>query len=734
VGTFGSGLLKFDQHKNLIQQFKYEVPDPISLFDNVVSCIIQNQDDTILLGTGSGARIFNEVTQQFSLFHNDKNFHDSAQVGWSKIFQDKQGLTWFGRWGLGLVRYNPKDNSFKLFDSDAKDSSSILSGLINSILEDRSGDFWVAGVGGINRLNRETLRFKHYVTGRNITCLYEDSGGSLWAGTDRGLLQYSQKEDRFTSFLDPQSEINSFTIGGVIEDNAKNLWLTSPSAIIRLNPSTKETFVYGSRFGISQNSLLPYGAIYLPYGATYKDGKGQIFIGNPNGFYTFSPEELAVKTDLKIIITDLFINTLPVLPGKGSPIQKSVEEISDLDLKYNQKNITFNFAAIDYREPEAIKYFYMLEGYDREWQEVMEKKDNSSNYFNLPQGRYLYRVKAFNRDGTKAEKLITILINPPWWQTWWAYTLEALLLIVAVWTLIKWRTRVLKKEKIVLEEKVVERTRELKEEKEIVETTLSELKTTQAQLIHSERMASLGELTAGIAHEIQNPLNFVNNFSEVSNELIDEMNQEIEKGNNEEVKAIAINVKQNLEKILHHGKRADDIVKSMLQHSRSSGGVKEPTEINALADEYLRLAYHGLRAKDKSFTANTKTDFDESIGKINILPQDIGRVILNLYNNAFYAVTEKKKQAGDGYEPTVSVSTKKLNAKVEIRVHDNGNGIPQKVLDKVFQPFFTTKPTGQGTGLGLSLAYDIVKAHGGEIKVETKEGQFSEFIIELPIK
>jgi signal transduction histidine kinase len=407
--------------------------------------------------------------------------------------------------------------------------------------------------------------------------------------------------------------------------------------------------------------------------------------------------------------------------------------ISDVDLKYNQKNITFNFAAIDYREPEAIKYFYMLEGYDRDWQEVTEKKENSSYYFNLPQGRYVYRLKAFNRDGTKAEKAITIRINPPWWETWWAYTLETLLLIATVWTLIKWRTRVLKKEKIVLEEKVAQRTKELKEEKEIVESTLSELKTTQAQLIHSERMASLGELTAGIAHEIQNPLNFVNNFSEVGNELIDEMNQEIAKGNTEKAKAIATDVKQNLEKILHHGKRADAIVKGMLQHSRSSGGVKEPTDINALADEYLRLAYHGLRAKDKSFNANMKTDFDESIKKINIVPQDIGRVILNLYNNAFYAVTEKKKQAGDGYEPTVSVSTKKLNGEVEISVKDNGNGIPQKVLDKVFQPFFTTKPTGQGTGLGLSLAYDIVKAHGGEIKVETKEGEFSEFIIELPI-
>jgi signal transduction histidine kinase len=273
----------------------------------------------------------------------------------------------------------------------------------------------------------------------------------------------------------------------------------------------------------------------------------------------------------------------------------------------------------------------------------------------------------------------------------------------------------------------------LKEEKKRAEDALSELRATQSQLIQSEKMASLGELTAGIAHEIQNPLNFVNNFSEVNSELIAEMKQEIDKGNLDDVKAIANDIDENEQKIILHGKRADAIVKGMLQHSRSSSATKEPTDINKLADEYLRLAYHGLRAKDKSFNATMKTGYDKMIGNINIIPQDIGRVLLNLYNNAFYAVTEKKKQTGNGYEPIVVVSTKKINGKVEIRVKDNGNGVQQKVLDKIFQPFFTTKPTGQGTGLGLSLSYDIVKAHGGELKVETKEGEFAQFIIVLPI-
>jgi len=300
----------------------------------------------------------------------------------------------------------------------------------------------------------------------------------------------------------------------------------------------------------------------------------------------------------------------------------------------------------------------------------------------------------------------------------------AVFLIIAI---VLWRNSMLRKRANVL----------LSKQKNELETALATLRMTQNQLIQSEKMASLGEMTAGIAHEIQNPLNFVNNFSEVNKELIVEMKNEIDAGNYDEAKNIAKDIVENEEKIVFHGKRADAIVKSMLQHSRSSSGKIEPTDINVLADEYLRLAYHGLRAKDKSFNAKFVTDLDPSIEKISIVPQEIGRVILNLINNAFYAVSEKKNQLTDtpaakNYEPTVIVSTKKLSEKIEIRVKDNGSGIPQKTMDKIFQPFFSTKPTGQGTGLGLSLSYDIVKAHGGELIVESNEGEGSEFVIQLP--
>lgn len=296
--------------------------------------------------------------------------------------------------------------------------------------------------------------------------------------------------------------------------------------------------------------------------------------------------------------------------------------------------------------------------------------------------------------------------------------------------------KVITAKKSELEVMVSERTAEILKQKEELEETLEELRSTQTQLIHSEKMASLGELTAGIAHEIQNPLNFVNNFAEVNKELIEELKAErarpIAERDESLEEEILNDLFQNLEKINFHGKRADGIVKSMLQHSRASTGQNEPTDINALADEYIRLSYHGIRAKDKMFNATINTYLDESIDKINVIPQDIGRVLLNLFNNAFYAVTEKKLAHPEGYDPIVSVTTKKENGKVIIIVKDNANGIPQKLLDKIFQPFFTTKPTGQGTGLGLSLSYDIIKAHGGDLKVNTREGEGTEFIIELP--
>ena len=506
------------------------------------------------------------------------------------------------------------------------------------------------------------------------------------------------------------------------EDKAGNIWFDCDNVIYRAIPKND------GGYNIDSVSFLRVDP--QQYYAMYADDEKNAvwFAGSNELIYYDNSKQKNTNTNFPALIRSVSLIGADSVIYDGLPVDGSNDQPSFL---YKQNSLRFTYAATSYDNPSANQYQYFLQGFDKDWSAwtAETKKD----YTNLPEGSYQFHVRAKNiYKHISGEATYSFEVLPPWWRTWWAYALYAVSFITAVSLIIRWRISSIHKEKKMLENKVAQRTAELKTEKEKVESTLAELKSTQAQLIQSEKMASLGELTAGIAHEIQNPLNFVNNFSEVNKEMIDEASQEISKGNITEVKNILNDIKDNSEKINYHGKRADAIVKGMLQHSRQTSGIKEPTDINALCDEYLRLSYHGLRAKDKSFNADYKTDFDETIGKINIVPQDIGRVLLNLFNNAFYATNEKKKNTDEIYKPLVTVETKKINDKVEIIVSDNGNGIPQNIIDKIFQPFFTTKPTGEGTGLGLSLSYDIMKAHGGEIKVQTKEGEGTQFIVQLP--
>ena len=398
-----------------------------------------------------------------------------------------------------------------------------------------------------------------------------------------------------------------------------------------------------------------------------------------------------------------------------------------LTLQFNQNFLSFNFNGAQFNSPDKVVYRYILEGIDKTWGPITNKT-SSENYRDLPPGDYNFKVASKGFNGVwSAPVELKFTILPPWWQSWWAYTIFVALFLGLGLVILHYRSKWLKNENRILEERVTERTAELNK-------TINELENTQSQLIQSEKMASLGELTAGIAHEIQNPMNFINNFAEVSNELIGEMCEELDKGEIKEAKDISKDIVQNLEKISHHGKRASSIVRGMLEHSRNSSGKMELIDINVLADEYLRLAYHGLRAKDKTFNADFKTDFDSSLPKISIIPQDLGRVVLNLINNAFYAVTSlPEEERDDNYSPCVTVSTKNLKDQVLISIKDNGPGIPAEIKDKIFQPFFTTKPTGKGTGLGLSLAYDIVTTgHGGAIELDSSPGKGTEFLIYIP--
>jgi signal transduction histidine kinase/ligand-binding sensor domain-containing protein len=624
----------------------------------------------------------------------------------------------------GLQLMDTKTLMFKDFINDPKDTTSISFNLIQSIAISKKGDVWVSTDNGVNLLDKKTMHFKRYMMNITTRHLMFDSHDELWAGSDQGLYKYDKKTDNFLNFGKYKTAIGWLSI-----DKEDNLWLHTNGKIVKFNTQSQETIAYGKNQGVSR---------YLNFGYTLSNG--DILAGDSSGYFDFNPDKALHNTPAPLAVINSFsLADVPIFPASGGVLTRPIYNTTAISLSHNQATFSFSFTGIDFTSYEGSnQVYYMLENYDRKW--LPENPNQTANYYNVPPGDYIFKVKSINVNGLVAQKEIIVSVAEAWYKTLWAYIIFLVLLAGSIWAFIYYRSMQLLKENRILEHKVQARTEEVLQQKEEIETqrdglekTLVELKATQKQLIQSEKMASLGELTAGIAHEIQNPLNFINNFSEVSKELLVEMKEELDKGDTNEVRLIATDIEQNLEKINHHGKRADAIVKGMLQHSRISTGHKELTDINALADEYMRLAYHGLRAKDNIFKAAMNTDFDHKIGKIAVISQDIGRVLLNLFNNAFYAVTEKAKTAGTGYHPTVKVSTKRKDAKVIITVSDNGKGIPQSIVDKIYQPFFTTKPTGQGTGLGLSLSYDIIKAHGGEIKVDTKEGEGSAFIISLPV-
>ena len=643
------------------------------------------------------------------------------------------------------------------------------------IKSDKQGKIWIATyTKGVDVIDPEkgTITNLNQGPGLKDTCyrlLMPDSSGRMWIGTDKGIYIADPQNNKLTIITTKEGLCNDY-ITSLVPYKDLVLAGTKNRVSIITPPSDNNPIDRNKKSDSTWEISLLAGSDGLVnstnnWSTNIVTKEGQYLWGD-NGITIIYGIKKQKETTLPTYITGItvmneaqhFTNHLSLKEKdtlwngssyyvKGqTPLTKNYaqqfglrwDSVSgpynmpeNLRIPYNQNYLQFQFGQLNLGSKEPTLYSYFLEGIDNNWS-VPSDKSMTDNYLNLKPGNYTFKVSSKNitgRWGTPVE--FKFAITPPWYQTWWAYAIFVLLGLGLLRAYIVYRSRRLKKENKILEEKVKHRTEQL-------EKSLEDLKSTQSQLIQSEKMASLGELTAGIAHEIQNPLNFVNNFSEVNTELADELKEELNKTNlsPEErlpIEEIANDIKTNQEKISFHGKRADSIVKGMLQHSRSSNGQKEPTNINTLADEYLRLAYHGLRAKDKSFNAEMKTDFDESIPKINIVAQDVGRVILNLITNAFYAVKAAKPLKRNDYEPTVWVSTKKENGKIFVMVKDNGTGIPDSVKDKIFHPFFTTKPTGEGTGLGLSLSYDIIKTHGGKIAVDSKEGAGTEFTVELPV-
>jgi signal transduction histidine kinase/ligand-binding sensor domain-containing protein len=785
IGTNSDGLLKYEDRPQLTS-YLFNKADKNSLTPGWVNCIYEARDGKIWVGTGgyqsaSGINIIdlhtgaveripvstmlssgsgvsamwenspNEIYLSIdrSVFAISPQTHKSKPVKLAGVsdtitvlsrLKDSRQNEWLCTTD-GLYNKKPGADQFKRYDLSKVQGGDEGSNQVTGALESKKYGVWLITNNGLFLYDYDTDKIEKrgydkkwgdiFAT-QDINSFYEDPNGVAWVGTwQGGLSRYDLQTKKIKTYTSDDG-LPSMSVQSILADQKNNsLWLSTFDGLSRFDIKTGQFSNFSIADGI-QGQLFADGARLATSG-------GLFAFGGSNGVTIFNPDEVNKNSiPPKVFLTDVKLFNKSIVPGDKSILKKPIDETDQITLSHGQNNLSIEFIAIHYSNSSKNRYSYKLENYDNEWRDVGNQ--HVAFYPNLPPGEYTFRVKASNDKGIWNEHGATlkISINPPWWKTTWAYVLYGIAVVLAAFAIDRYFRR-----RLVQRERERSRSRELEQAKEIekayhkLEQTHEALKATQSQLIYSEKMASLGELTAGIAHEIQNPLNFVNNFSEVNDELVKELKAEVEKGNLDQVKAIARDIGSNSGKINHHGKRADAIVKGMLQHSRVSTGQKELTDINALCDEYMRLAYHGFRAKDNAFNIKCETDFDSTIGRVSIVPQEIGRVILNLINNAFYAVNEKLKAHSSrlvaDYTPLVEIQTKKLSEKIEIIVKDNGNGIPDSIMEKIFQPFFTTKPTGQGTGLGLSLAYDIVKAHGGEMKVDTKEGEGSEFIIQLPV-
>lgn len=735
------GLYHYDAAGRIIQQynsssFRAPVGRTISeeLSHPFAWSLATTRDGSLWVGTGwpqkgdGGLNRIRPGQKDIIRFKHDPDDPNSLPDDWVRqLLVDRAGRLWIHTMNSGWCWLDPEREIFTpepdlrtLGMPDNRDLEN--KGLIN-----REGNLVMGYQNQYFEVDHTTLDIIPYarLTDTTIKMEYilQDDLGRLWFINKSGFGYAEAPFKDIAYFFDitkgnfPADEVNTLNL-----DNDGFLWLATRNGIVRFDIEQEEWVHFGYERGLQD--------YFFRSRVNHKGPSGRIYFSGTGGVNIIDPEKIRINPfPPEMVFTRLRLDEKDVVPGTDSPLQRSIEMAESITVGPETLVISIDFAAIHFAGINANRYQYKLEGFDADWRDGGSL--GNATYTNLSNGHYLLRVRGSNLDGiwSDGSKSIAIHILPPWWKTWWAYTLYFLALL-----LVGWRLHRYQKARTIRKERERSQRRELEQAK-VIEKAYTELKATQAQLIHSEKMASLGELTAGIAHEIQNPLNFVNNFSDVSVEMMEELTDEMKKGNREEAEAIATDLKQNLEKIHHHGQRASGIVRGMLEHSRAGDGEKVPTDINALADEYLRLAYHGLRAKDKSFQADYRLEPDKNLPPVKVVPQDLGRVVLNLINNAFYAVSERKKTAGDDFKPAVAVRTSMRGGQVEIRVTDNGNGIPREVKEKIFQPFFTTKPTGQGTGLGLSLSFDIItKGHGGVLSVETAEGKGTTFIIQIPVK
>ena len=765
------GLTKLVQRQYPVEVHEHYEPDP-----NIANVRMIFTDRAGNLWTSRTNRLDrkNRVTGNVTSFIFDADDPGSLPKGNPvRMFEDRDGALWVAgacgvaAWGaLGLL--HPGSDTFTHYRHDPDDPQSLSEGCINGVLNDRSGRIWVyTWGGGFNLMNRDTgnfRRFSHQPDSTNslvhdqILYMYEDREGLLWIGTEQGMSRFDPDAKAFTNYTDYRLNrvmmmhedakgrfwistasnglhlfdralgqiVKSYSTGdglvsdivwSIYEDQRGYFWMSTNQGISRFNAES-ETFT-----NFSVRTGLPFD-LFIEAGH-HQSASGELFFGGLEGVFSFFPEDFdGDPVPPNIVLTDFRLAEQPVPIGPDEPLKAAIIATDAVTLAHNQNDVTFGYAGIHSIASMQNRHRYMLEGYDTDWVDAGVQR--TARYSRLPPGEYTFRVKAVSSESvwSTEDATVQITILPPWWRTFPMFLVYGSLFFVAVYGVDRFQRR-----RLIAKEREKTRERELAQAKEI-EKAYAQLKTTQQQLIQQEKMASLGQLTSGIAHEIKNPLNFVNNFAEINDDLVEELKKALEEG--ADVKEMLDMIRLNTKQIAKHGKRADRIVESMMQHA---GGKSDRYEValNPLVDEFVTVTYSSLKAQYPDLEIKIEKSLDEGVGSLIMAPQDIGRVLQNILSNAFEAVHAKASTHPDDYVPCVHIKTFRGENEVEIRISDNGVGIPQKARDKVFEPFFTTKPTGSGTGLGLSLSYDIVtQGHGGRLEFESAEGEGAAFVVSLP--
>tara|TARA_R100001143_G_scaffold63570_1_gene72063 strand:+ start:20058 stop:23645 length:3588 start_codon:yes stop_codon:yes gene_type:complete len=737
---------------------------------NITGLSLDNEG-YLWVGTDRGLYRGDPEKSDFQLFKPSGISDEILQTFWAPFLHSRSGHFWFGSWSYGLFRYDPITFEFVHYKHDPNDPNSLGGDFVGSIYEDSNGDIWVGGgtpYGDIsnplflNRINPQSNRLerffganKHVGMASDIT---EDNDGNIWfIDWMYGFKKLDPATGIFKSFTPYNSPLSSSFLLSLVKSNDGKLWFSDQHSIIEFDPETETMSIFNQNRGIRN--------AYDHFMSGHVSEDGELFFSRKGGFHAFYPNQISQHINDRL--PDIRITGFQLLGDQNLSaalelFENPIWQTAAIQLAHDQNLFALSIACFDFYDASSNQLQFMLEGYDRTWRSDI-RDGETSPYINVPSGNYTFRVRGANSFGVwnMAGASMGITILPPWWKSWWAYAFYLILFIVGIITVDRFqRRRVQQKEREIAREKELKHAKEIEKAYSNLGVAHENLKAAQEQLVQQEKLASLGQLTAGIAHEIKNPLNFVNNFSEVSLELVEEARMELSafsrqlsenstknlpseasakgnEGNGANTKAgkvshvdiafeILDDIEMNLRKIHEHGSRADGIVKSMLMHSRGGSGKMESTMLNPIIKEYVNLAFHGMRAGKEPIKVDIELDLDETIGELPLITEDFSRVILNLCNNAFDAMREKLSADSDqpaDYQAKLTVRTLQKDKSVNIEIEDNGPGISDEIKDKILQPFFTTKKGTAGTGLGLSITHDIVKAHGGELQLKSNPGQ-----------